>query len=177
MLGSNALDDPLNQLTLTVGGTVATGHVITGTLTSSNIPGGSATVSYTTNGTDTATTVATALTAALAASVGARELGLSFSSAAAVITTQFPSIVPQAEGSSVGSVPAYGQNQGNILSFSFSSTGSETVAVAGVVDGNTIGSAITSLGITALSVVPRWIRARLTSLTGTVINAAFSGSA
>ena len=144
-------------------------------MTNSNIPGGTASVFYLTTGTDTANTVAAALAALMATSPGMIASGVVPSVAAAVITAQYPSIFPQASGP----VPQYGANYGNMLTFSGSSTGAETVTVAGVTTiGSAIGSAITALGITALTILPRWIRARMTTLTGgsAFINATFCGA-
>ena len=175
LLGTNQFNEPMNAFTLTVGGTVATGHTVTVTMTNSNIPGGTASVFYLTTGTDTANTVAAALAALMATSPGMIASGVVPSVAAAVITAQYPSIFPQASGP----VPQYGANDGNMLTFSGSSTGAETVTVAGVTTiGSAIGSAITALGITALTILPRWIRARMTTLTGgsAFINATFCGA-
>jgi hypothetical protein len=175
ILGTNQFSEPLNAYTITIGGTVATGHTVTITMANTNIPGGTASVSYVTTGTDTATTVAAALAALMAVSPGMVASGVTVSAAAGVITAQYPSIYPQANTL----VPLYGFNFGNLVTFSGSSTGAETVTVAGVTTiGSTIGSAITALGITALTVLPRWIRARMTVLTGgsAFINATFCGA-
>lgn len=181
LVGTNQLLAPLNQYTLTIASTVATGDVITVKATNSNILGGSASVSYTTIAGDTTTTIAAGLAALINASAGTRGMaaaGITASSTAAVITVSFPSVFPNAGTENYNYATNVGA--GNITTFAGTSTGSETVTVAGVTTiGSAIGSAITALGLTSITLLTRWTRARMTTLTGAnaFINATFCGSA
>lgn len=180
IVGSNQLPEPPNQVTLTIGGSVTVGDTVTVVVNNKNIPaGGSASVSYTTIGGDTTSTVAAALATRLSASLPIIACGIEVNNiAAAVITVQFPSVWPNA-GLTGGSYNAAFQN---VTTFSGSSSGAatETVTAAAVTTiGTAIGSAVTALGFVSLSLVPRWMKARLTTLTGggATINAAVAGPA
>lgn len=180
LLGTNQLADPLNQMALTVGGTITTGDIVTIKATNTNLPGGSASVAYTVVGGDTTTTIGAALSALMNASLGMTAIGVTAQAAAGVITASFPSIF--ANDGTNGSNYATGAGPANITTFTASVSGAatETVTVAGVTTiGSAVGSAITALGLTQITVLPRWIRARLTTLTGTAafINATFCGAA
>lgn len=177
LLGTNQISEPLNQFTATVGGTVATGDQITFTATNANLPGGGAVVKYTTVAGDTTSTIAAALAALVNASTEFVGAAITAQAVGAVITLSFPSVWP---GQPATNSSSYGQRYGNWTTFSGSSTGAETVTVAGVTTpGSANGSAITTLGLTALTTPCRWLRARLTTLTGTlaVISANFHGLA
>lgn len=178
ILGTNQMGEPLNQYTLTIGGTVTTNDIVTITAANPNAAGGTVAVPYPAIGGDTTTTIATKLTALINANIGMAGLGVTATSAGAVITTSFPSIWPQGNAE----VPVYSVFFGNTTTFTGASSGSstETVTVAPVTTiGSAIGSAVTALGITALSILPRWMRVRLTTLTGggANITATFSGAA
>ncbi|HTI81751.1 MAG TPA: hypothetical protein VL614_14985 [Acetobacteraceae bacterium] len=180
LLGTNQLAEPLNQMTLTIGGTITAGDVVTAKASNGNLPGGSASVSYTVAAGDTTTTIGAALSALMNASQGMTAIGLTAQAAAGVITASFPSIF--ANDGTNASGYATGMGPANITTFSGSVSGAatETVTVAGVTTiGSAVGSAITALGLTQLTVLPRWIRARLTTLTGAAafINATLCGAA
>lgn len=175
LLGTNQISEPLNQFTATVGGTVAAGDVVTLTAANANLPGGGAKVEYTTVAGDTTSTIAAALAALVNASTELVGAGISAEAAGSAITLSYPSVWP---GPAATNSASYGQRYGNWTTFAGSSTGAETVTVAGVTaPGSTIGSAITALGLTTFNAACRWLRARVTTLTGTsaLISANLSG--
>ena len=180
LLGTNQIAEPLNEFTLTLGGSATATDTVTVELDNPNIAGGKATVTYTVAVSDTLTIIAAALAALIAQNTGFQGAGVVAQSVVAVITVSFPTIYPRG----ANDTPSYGTLFANQCTFSGSSlasgggAGSETVTVAGVTTlGSAIGSAITALGITALTIVPRWLRARMTTLTGSgaFINANFNG--
>lgn len=175
LLSTNQISEPLNQFTATIGGTVTSGDIVTLQAINANLPGGSAQVQYTVGASDTTSTIAAALAAMANASSGFQGAGISAQAAAAVITLNYPSVWPGPAGTNTAS---YGQRYGNWTTFSGSSNGTETVTVAGVTTpGSANGSAITALGLSGVVTPCRWLRARLTTLTGAgaTISAMFNG--
>lgn len=160
-----------NTYVLTVGGTVTASDVISTKFTNPNISSGSETVSYTSTGGDTTTTIATALTVAINADVILKGLGFAATSTGAVITVTFPSAAPNAN--STPSSPL-SQNTTKITT-SVSGSATETVTTTTGTSGVVIGAAITAAGITNISPIPRYIKARLNSMTGSVLNTALQG--
>lgn len=178
LYGSNALAEPGNQQTITIGGTVATGDVLT--LAFKSAVAGTINVNYTTVGGDTTSTIATALAAAINANATlATDLGVSASAASAVITVSWPSETPAA---AADNVPA-GFNSSvtqplpaNFLSVTGSTTGSEIFTIANGSTGTAVGSAITANGVTQFAGnALRWIKARLTALTSGSVTINFYG--
>lgn len=166
LLGSNSKDDPGNLSTITVGGTITAADVNSITVKNPNLPDGQKVVSYTSVGGNTTTIIATQLAAAINADADLKALQISASSLAAVITISYPSSSPTAggqEGSSVSDPPV-----SNTCLFSGASTGAatETFTVANASNGSTIGAAITAKGLTAITTLPRWIKAQVNTLTG-----------
>jgi hypothetical protein len=165
LLGTNA-DAPSNEQTLTLAGTFAEGDILTLNFTP---PGGPAKVVTSTLGANpTSTTAAAELASAVNA---AQPFGVSAQATAGVITLTYPSWQ---------SGDPYQQNTSvrqNLFTISAATTGAETFAVASGTDGSTLGAAITALGIIQLAVNPRWIKARVTTLTGSgaLISAALHG--
>lgn len=162
----------VNQYVLTVtNSSITTNDVITTKFKNPNIPGGSESVAYTVLGGDTNTTIATALAAAINADVILKGLGFAATSALGVVTVTFPSTPPNTSGTS--SSPA-NSNTTQITS-SVSGGATETVTTTCGSNGNTIGSAITAAGLTNISPIPRYVKARLNSMTGSIMNAALQG--
>lgn len=163
----------VNQYTATIGGSVTTGDVVTLKILSGNIHAGSESVSYTTVGGDTTTTIATALAAAINADTVLNSIGVQATSAAAVITITFPSAV-----SNINATPSspFLQNQITISS-TVSGSATETVTVAVGSNGIAIGSAITSKSLTNISPIPKYIKARLTAVSGGNATVALQGNA
>src|ERR1700678_1341296 len=81
LIGTNSLGIPLNTWTGTVAGSISAGDVISVKVTNQNIPGGSATVSYTVQAGDTTTTIAAALAALLAGNAALQGISLLASTA------------------------------------------------------------------------------------------------
>jgi hypothetical protein len=171
LLGNNFPSDPGNTYTVTIGGTTFTsGDTATLDFINPNLPTGKGdeSVTYTLGGAESATTVATGLTALINADANLKAVGITATSAAAVITINYPSIPPQwpaTEGASSTNKPP--QNTTVVL-FSKTGTGNETGTVANASSGGTLGAPITTNSITALNTLPRWIKAQFTTLTGGV---------
>ena len=169
LYGTNIID-PLNQQTITIGGSVGTGHVLSTVFTNASLPNGAETVTYTTVGGDNTTTIATAVAAAINSDLNLAAIGLRATSSAAVVTVSYPSVP-----SSTASISQASPTFGNWTTISGSSTGSETQTVANGSNGNTIGSAITTSSITGISFNVRNIKARLTAISATSISAIVQG--
>lgn len=175
LLGSNSPSEPINQYTMTVGGTVTTSDVLTLTFANPNLPAGTKAVAYTTIGGDTTTTIATALTAAINADTSLQRLGLLATSVGAVVTITYPNgYVGGQEGGSP-SDPA-SQNT-TIVTASKNGGASETLTVANASVGQNVGAAITAVGFTQLAILPKWIKAVVNTFTGTNVLANFHGAA
>lgn len=175
LVGTN---DPVvsgvNRNTITLGGTIAVSDTFTATFASPGLPAGTEAVLVTATGTPTPTTMATALAAAINADTNLAALGIQATSAAGVVTVDFPSGAPQANtaGSNEGPTAAFA-NFVSIVGTKASTSG--TIAVANDTDGTNVGSAITALGLTAIAApLPLFIKARMTFSGGT--NPAFTVS-
>jgi len=181
LYGTNALEQPLNTVTVTVGGSKTTGDVLNIEVINQNLSNGNVTVSYTVLSGDSINSTAAALAALINANAGLQTLGLSAIAVGGVITITFPSAPSNlANNPSLGSPSApLTQNQ---CAFVLTKSGgaSETLTLANGTDGTVLGSAITALGLTAVSPLPvRWIKARVTTLTGggANVSAALAGTA
>jgi len=174
----------INRYTVTLGGSVTTGDTITATFTNPNLPAGSEAVTYTTIGGDTTTTIATALAAAINADTNLQSVGIGATSAAAVVTIEFPSITYQSPAPAVGSNPASsGSSQGyanfTIVAMTIGGSATETATVAADTNGtplpaSAIGSGANPIvgasfpGLIALSApYPLFIKARMAAMSGT----------
>ena len=76
----------------TIGGTITAGNVLTITVLDAGLPGGQQPINYTVLSTDTTTTIATALKNAINANTNLQGIGVSATSAAAVITLKSTSV-------------------------------------------------------------------------------------
>lgn len=165
LIGSNRLSDPGNQTTITVGGTVTTSDVCAIAVQNAALPGGTVTASYTTVGGDTTATIATALAAAINANTALRAIGVNATAANSVVTISYPSAVPPASAETFSpSAPAI-QNF-SIFIGTVTGAGTESLTIANASVGTPIGSEISALGFTQLSVLPRWLKAQINTLTG-----------
>lgn len=156
LYGTNA-ESVINTQTVTLGGSFAQNDVLTLSFTSPT--GAPITVSVTLGASPTATTAATQLAAAVNSAL---PFMVSASAAAGVITLYYPSWL-------AGDPFQVIQNSNvlqNLFTVTGSTTGSETFTVTNGTDGSTLGAAITTAGLTQLAVIPRWIKARVTALTG-----------
>jgi phage tail sheath gpL-like len=167
LLGSNASQEPANLYTVTVGGTVTSTDVLTLTFANPNIVNGTEAVAYTAQGGDTTTTIAAALAAAINADTILNGLGITATSAVAVVTVTYPNgVQPGQEG---GSPTEPATQNVTVITGSLSGGATETLAVANASVGTNIGIALTALGITPFSILPppRWIKAVVNTFTGT----------
>lgn len=176
--GSNLLAQPLNQYTVTVSGSIVAADTIGIVFTNPNLPGAG---TYQVNsraltGGDTLTTAAAALALAINMDTTLAPLGFIATSAAAVITIQYPS-APQNQ--QTPQTPLNPPSNQTSIAGAKTGSGSEAFAIAVGTNGNTIGSAITTLSIVTITNLPRWMTARITTLTGAGANitADFSGAA
>lgn len=171
LYGSN-VQSPLNGYIVTVAGSIQADDVCAITFNSPNLPNATAiTKSYTVLGGDSVTIIAAALVALIKADVNLASLGLLVSSVAGVITVTFPSVFTGAGSSSPSQI------KGNTLLVTTLVTGNtptETMAVTLPSTGIALGSAITTLSLAALTIIPRYIKARVSTLTGT--NATVTGN-
>lgn len=166
LIGSNSLSDPSNVYTLTVGGTVTTNDVSTVTFTNPNLPNnGTRAVAYTSVGGDTTTTIATALTGAINSDSQLNALGINATSSGAVITITYPSGAPPrtAEGTSPQSPP---MQNATVVSGASNGSATETFTVANASTGANVGPALSALGLAAIAVNTRWLKAVVTTLSG-----------
>jgi hypothetical protein len=164
---------PLNGYIVTAAGSPAAGDIPTITFDSSNLSGDAVAIAYTAISGDTATTIAVALVALINASIPLASIGVRASNVAGVITINWPSNLPESvfgvgagnpamppESNAITLVPTVGgSGPGTTLALTLPTTG-----VA-------LGSAITALGLATIgTVIPRYIKARVTTLTGTGAN-------
>jgi hypothetical protein len=171
--GTNSPNFPQNTYTITVGGTVNTGDIVSGTVTNPNLPGGQATVSYTIGASSSFNSVAASLAAAFNASAALQAIGLTAFANGAVVTLLYPSIQP----SSANYGPSEALNPPSnptIVSAGVAAGGTETLTVGLGTDG-TILTAISAIGLTFITMPVRFIKARLISFTGTSLSALYNG--
>lgn len=171
LYGSNSLS-PLNSYQITVGGTLTIGDVLSAVFTT---PSGTVTAVYTTAAGNTTTNMAAGLAAFINTSMSFAALGFTASSAGAVLTVFWPSVAPPPVVPYTTSSTATAQ----VVTVATSVVGSatETMTVAAGVGGSALGSAITALGMTQFTYTARWLKIRLTTLTGGSVTAIAQGTA
>ncbi len=176
-VGIYAADDyatPPNEYTVTVGGTITAADVASITLSNPNFRNGTETVSYTVQAGDTTSTIATALAAAINADATLAAVLITATASAAVVTVSYPTI-PSGTFDNIQNLPL-----GNFTTLSTNVTGSatETLTVAVGTNG-TLMQTITAPSFVNLQFSCRWIKARLTTLTGSnaIIDVNYSGVA
>lgn len=169
---------PLNTYKVTVGGSETDGDVVGLLFTNPLLPLGSKTVSITTSGGQSINSIAAALAAAIAADVDLAGLGFTASSAAAVITIQWPSVPGGLPPFNVSSPPFASTT---LLSTALSGGATETLTIAAGTDGtNLTPSHLTALGLTALTPMPvQWVKGRIGTISGSGATLAlrFAGAA
>jgi hypothetical protein len=162
--------NPLNTYTVTVGGSETDGDVLSLIFTNPLLPNGSETVTLTTAGGESTTAIAAALAAGVDADANLAVLGFRATSAAAVVTIEWPSLPGFALNTEEGSPPV---GSTTILTTSKSGGASETLTVAVGADGFKLnGTSLTALGLTNFtsSMPVAWMKARIGTLTGTGAN-------
>lgn len=173
VFGSNLSEQPPNGYALTFGGTITDGDSIILTFNNPNLGVAPPAIVIPVVAADTTTTLAAKAAIAINANAALRALSISASSAIAVLTVNFPSIAP-------GFGAAGGNAYANITQISAAVTGgaTETIAIAVLTSGTKIGASLTALGLTAISILPAYIKCRMTTLTGTgaFINGSLSAS-
>jgi hypothetical protein len=175
VLGTNQ-PNPVNTYVLTLGGTINATDVINLVFTPGNVA--PFTVSYTVVAGDTTTTIlAGHIAAAINGSAVAQGLGIKAVGGSGTITVTWPSVAP-GTGTPEFQPPSSPPPQ-STLTISYTQGGNaETIAVAVGTDGTKLVTTLTAAGLSGLSLLPcRWIKARLNSLTGSVVNVNYSGSA
>jgi len=177
LFGSNQFDPPVNYYEVTIGGSITVADVVTLVVNNPNLPGGSVSLAYTTVNGDSLTKAAAALAALIQGKAALAALGfMAANNSSAVIAISFPS-VPPGQGAP-DTLPPPSQN---LTTISGSSNGSatETVSAAVGTNGTSLGASVTAFGFNSIAPVPRWIKARLTTLTGggAAVTADFNGTA
>jgi hypothetical protein len=160
--GSNAVDNPPNEYIVTIAGSATQNDTVTMNFANANVPGGTHGVLYTVPATPTINGVAAGIAAAINADAVLGPLGFQASAVAAVITITYPSVAP---GITPSTTSSPGPSNFTLLTDTLSGGATETVAIAVGSNGTKISS-ISAAGLTALSILPRWITARLSSLSG-----------
>lgn len=164
LFGTNAIN-PVNSYVITVGGTAATGNVVTFTFIT---PTGTFTASFTDTTGNTTTQIAAAVVAAINSNSILSSLGFQAANLANVITVTWPSASPPGSFPYTTSSPSIAQVV--TMTATASGTASETFAIAAGSGGSSLGSAITAFGMTQFTVSTRWLKVRLTTLTGASAN-------
>lgn len=164
--GSNQNDAPLNTYTATVGGVPLAGNSYTLTFNAALVMQ-NVVITYTAVSGDTVTSIAASLAALINANTSLAVTGLVATSSAGVVTMQWPTLANGESYTSYTQPPI-----ANRIAL-FASTSGGTFTAACGTDGYALTSAITSLGIvSAVNSLPvRWIKGRITTLTGTNANA------
>jgi hypothetical protein len=165
LYGTNNPSPPPNGYTYTVGGTITNGDTITATFTNPNLPGASKAIVVPVVTADTTDTIGAKLAAAITADPDLSAAGITASDLSSVVTINFPSVY-------YGNGSADSAPLANFTGLAASKSGgaSETVAVATLTNGTKIGNSLTALGLTAISPLPLFIKARLQTLTGSNAN-------
>lgn len=174
IVGSNAQDEPVNQYFVALTTNPTDGDTLSLTFKNPLLPAGQKVVSIVA-ASDTTTTAAAKLAAAVNADTDLQALQIQATTTTATINITFPSFSYQnLSGAAISdpqniaspSSPMYL----NYTSVSGTSTGATTLVTTTGTNGNAVGSAVTALGVTQITGVYRWIKARLNTLTGTGAN-------
>lgn len=164
---------PMNSWTVTMGGTATNNDVVTLNIATQT---GTIAVPITITTAETTTQMAAALAAAVNTNSSCAAQGITASSNAAVMTLSWPSPAPaQTMFPYTTSMPAVTPLIS--LSSSVSGAATETVGIAAGTGGNTIGAAITAASLTQFTASARWLKIRVTTLTGGNLTAIAQGSA
>ncbi len=171
---SSASDMPANQVTATIGGTVTAADTVGIAFTGPLISGGK-TVSYTVVGGDSTTTIAASVAAAINADATLVALGVSATSASAVVTISWPSYAPNPVAYPPGT--GTGEPVANPMSFAGALSGgaTETVTLGNGSNGQ-LAATMTAAGIQSISAPVRWLKARLNTMTGSAASVDLAGA-
>lgn len=154
----------INNYTITIGGTITNGDTVTATFTNPGLPTAGESVTVPVVTADTTTTIAAKMAAAINADAALNALGITATSAVAVVTVTFPSIAP---GTGSAGAPPTANFTGIVGSKSGGAT--ETITIANGSNGSITGmpAAITSVnGMSNIPApLPLFVKARMT-LTG-----------
>ncbi len=173
LYGTNAIS-PLNSFTATIGGTITNGDTVS--LNFSFPASNLVTITVPVVTAETTAQIAAALVAGINANPTLASYGVQASAPASVITITWPSPSPfPGQGTYTTSNP----DVAPVLTLTSAVTGgaTETVAIAPGVGGSTLGSAITAAGMTQFTFSARWLKIRVTTLTGGNVNAIAQGTA
>ena len=153
LYGTNQENQPTRVSTaVTVTGTATPADVLELTFTSTGLPGGSVVLDYTVSNTDTLTTIAAAFAALINGNAALTAASFFATSSSVVLTTT-----------------QTGSDEIVVITDTSAGSPGETltpVQTFAPVTGETLGSAITSTGITIIDYPVRWLRAQLTSISG-----------
>lgn len=191
LLGTNAVS-PLNSYAITIAGSSTAADVITLTF---SLPMGTLVAAFTVLGGNTATQNAAGLVAAIGANQAFAAQGIQASNLAGVITVTWPSITPSSSGGAY-TTSNPGLIQVITVSSSVSGSATETVAVAPGTGGSLLPTANPSTGaitnaaiangtsgfgtlpfMVQFSASARWLKIRVTVLSGGNITAIAQGTA
>lgn len=156
--------NPVNGYTITVGGSITDGDTVTATFANPNL-GVLLNITVPVVGGDTTDIVGAKLAAAINANANLQGAGIAASDLSSVVTITFPSLYP---GLGAAGSPSFANY--TVVTASKSSGASETVAVATLTTGIKVGSTLAAFALTAITVLPSYIKARLQTLTGSGAN-------
>lgn len=171
LFGTNQIN-PLNSYAITIAGSFTAADIITLNFTT---PLGVLAATYTVSGGDTATVAAAGLKNFINTSSAFSAQGFQASNVAGVLTVTWPTPPFLGAGSYSTSNPAYSPIV--TVTSSVSGSATETVAVAAGSGGSALGSAITASGMTQFTLSARWLKVRITTLTGGNVTAIAQGTA
>lgn len=163
LYGTNSLS-PTNSYTLTIGGSATNMDVVTIAFNFPGLPAINVPFTVTTGLTNPQ--IATGVGNAINASATLLAIGVSASVSSNVVTVTWPSSAPL---NSIGQFSSTSSSPVALflnLSSSVSGSATETVTIAPGVGGSTVGSAITALGMTQFTISARYLKIRITTLTG-----------
>lgn len=177
---SNALNCPLNGYTVTIGGTITSGDVVSLTVASS--VAGNVTVSHTVASGDTVGTIAAALATALNANAALTAAGYQAAQTGALIALTYPSLRPGAAWFGAGLLSGEPSTAPpvnyTLVTGAVSGAGTETVTT-GIV--STTGANVLSLSSSSnhavLATPARWVKGKVTALTSGPIEIDLAGVA
>lgn len=170
---ANTLSPPLNGYTVTIGGTVTAGDVVSVSVASSLA--GTVAVSHTAASGDTVGTIAAALASSLQADAALAAAGFVVNEGSAIITMTFPSLAPgmiwQGNGMAIDALGTSPPINCVSVTTSVSGSATETATVGLVNNGTAVGSLSAIPGHFSVTTLPaRWIQGNVTALSGTGAN-------
>lgn len=159
LVGTNALN-PVNSYVFTIGGSATNNDVINITFA---IPGASLLATTTVVTSETVTAMAAALAAFINTSAAFAAYGFQATNLAGVLTVTWPNTFPTSGVYSTSQPPV---SPIVIPTTAVSGAATETVTTAAGVGGSNIGASITAAGMTQFTISSRWLKVRVTALTG-----------